>query len=76
MAKQEVLFCGIPTLTGRGWSGFVYLITTTPIAHKVVKAKLVNVAAFIRLDKSPIRINRVVAHAWVENNYNIMSQSI
>ena len=54
----------------------MYLITTTPIAHKVVKAKLVNVAAFIRLDKSPIRINRVVAHAWVENNYNIRHVTI
>ena len=51
----------------------VYLITTTPMAHKVVKAKLVKVAAFIRLDKSPIRINRVVAHAWVENNISIVS---
>ena len=45
----------------------VNLITTTPIAQSVVKAKLVKVAELIRLDRSPIKMNKLVAHAYRGN---------
>ena len=56
-SKHLVLVNTLLTFIGRGCSGLVNLITITPTAHSVVKAKLVYVAEFIRLDKSPIKIN-------------------